>query len=211
VVRRAIAHAKGDLRGIDVAHTDAVLRLAESSEGRGGIDLPGVRVVRSFGEIRLSTDGGRAGFRCRIPRPLVPNPHFPVPAIRLELIEKPETSGVSDYVYNGEMGCVDWGRLSGSVELRTWQPGDRFQPSDASCPKKVKTLFQKARVPLWERAEWPVLAEGDAVIWTRRFGVAAGFRPGPSTRSILRIREIETPAAPVPPNSESGSGEPASK
>jgi tRNA(Ile)-lysidine synthase len=107
------------------------------------------------------------------------------------------------------MGCLDLGRLSGFLVLRNWNPGDRFQPVGSTGPRKIKSLFQSARIPLWERAQWPVLADGPSVVWTRRFGVAAAAIAGDSTRVILRIQEMATPAAP-PPNLESGSGAPTS-
>jgi tRNA(Ile)-lysidine synthase len=57
--------------------------------------------------------------------------------------------------------------------------------------KTLKTLFQLARIPHWERSQWPVLVTGDSVVWTRRFGPAAEFAAGPAARSILTVREIE--------------------
>jgi tRNA(Ile)-lysidine synthase len=99
--------------------------------------------------------------------------------------------------------------LSGSLVLRNWNPGDRIQPIGSTGPRKIKSLFQSARIPLWERAQWPVLADGPSVVWTRRFGVAAAAAADDTTRVILRIQEMAMPAAPAP-NSESGSGAPAS-
>ena len=68
-------------------------------------------------------------------------------------------------------------------------PGDRFGSSRETGPQKLKTLFHLARIPLWERKNWPVLADGKSVVWTRRFGAAAHVVAGEDTRSILRVRE----------------------
>jgi tRNA(Ile)-lysidine synthase len=111
--------------------------------------------------------------------------------ISLELIEKAEASESSECVYNGEMGCLDWQRLSGCLELRNWRPGDQYQPAGATGEEKVKTLFQEARIPSWERRHWPLLTDGSAIVWARRFGPAAGFVAGPGSRVILSIREAE--------------------
>lgn len=212
LIRGAIAQSKGDLRSIDFAHVASVLALAQSPHGHGAVDIPGVKAVRSFNQIRLSSDSEAPPppycIPVRLPGPWPPAPGPPFP-IYLELIEKPETSRLSDYVYNGEMGCLDWGCLSGPVVVRNWNPGDRFQPIGSDGPRKMKSLFQSARIPSWERAQWPVLADGPSVVWTRRFGVAAAAAATEETRVILRIQEVPTPAAP-PPNSESGSGGPAS-
>ena len=34
-------------------------------------------------------------------------------------------------------------------------------------------LFQQARIPVWERTQWPVLTDAGSIVWTRRFGAAA--------------------------------------
>jgi tRNA(Ile)-lysidine synthase len=87
------------------------------------------------------------------------------------------------------MGGLDWARVSGSLAIRNWQPGDRYQPTGSTGEKKIKTLFQQARIPLWERRQWPVLVEGESILWVRRFGPAAGVAANSSSKSILRIQE----------------------
>jgi tRNA(Ile)-lysidine synthetase-like protein len=127
--------------------------------------------------------------------------------ISLELVEKPETSALSDYVYNSEMGCLDWSRLSGSLILRNWMPGDRFRRSEETGPQKLKTLFHLARIPAWDRGNWPVLADGVSLVWTRHFGAAAHVVPGERTRLVLRVLETGHGMRKI----ESGSGRAASK
>jgi tRNA(Ile)-lysidine synthase len=211
LIRAAIEHVKGDLRSIDFAHVESVLGLAQSRDGHGTVQVPGVDILRSFNQIRVAPHFAEPPAQyCYTISGLQPfDLRLPASSVHLETIEKPETSPLSDYVYNGEMGCLDWGRLSGSLVLRNWNPGDRFQPIGSAGSRKIKSLFQSARIPSWERAQWPVLADGSSVVWTRKFGVAAGAAAGDRTRVILRIREMLTPAAP-PLNSESGSGAPAS-
>jgi tRNA(Ile)-lysidine synthase len=187
LVRRAIERAKGDLLGVDFCHIEEVLRLARVG-GSGRVQVPALDICRSFNQIRF----GRApmgSFRLAANVPGV----APIPgtsrAIRLELIEKTETIASSESVYNDEMAFVDWGRVSGSLELRSWMPGDRYQPEGHSGVKKVKDFFQHARVPSWERVHWPLLVDGDAIVWTRRFGPAAQFAARPESRVLLRIQE----------------------
>jgi len=63
----------------------------------------------------------------------------------------------------------------GNLELRNWTPGDRYRPAGGSSEQKIKQMFQEARVPLWQRREWPVLVAGSRVLWSRQFGPAAEF------------------------------------
>ncbi len=199
LIRRAMERAKGDLRGIDFEHVAAVLDLTPGCRGHGRVRARGLEIVRSFDWLEFS-------------RPLVPFFYaFPAPVpgaveipgcrnvISLELVERPETPEGLPSVYNGEMGCVDWPRISGPLELRSWRPGDRYQPIGHTGEEKIKNLFQKARVPRWERSGWPVLTDRSGIVWTRRFGPAASLCPGARGGMALRIREIvklesETPA-----------------
>jgi len=96
---------------------------------------------------------------------------------------------VSDSVYNDGVGCIDWERVSGPLELRNWRPGDQYQPFGYPHEEKIKTLFQRARVPLWDRRHWPVLTDGPSIVWARRFGPAANYAADGNTRTALTIRE----------------------
>jgi len=50
-------------------------------------------------------------------------------------------------------------------------------------------LFQESRIPLWERRNWPVIANGSCVVWTRRFGASREFAADPGSERILLVRE----------------------
>jgi tRNA(Ile)-lysidine synthase len=193
-VRRALEVVKADLLGIEFRHIAEVLRLAAGHTGTGRVQVPEVDICRSFEWLRVSrrnyTSAARAGYRwaATVPGTLeVPGTDV---AIRLELIEKAGTLKVPESVYNSEMGCLDWRRLSGSLVLRNWKAGDQYQPSGSMGEAKIKTLFQEARIPVWERAHWPVLTDGDSIVWTRRFGPAAEFVAGPGSGAVLQIREV---------------------
>jgi hypothetical protein len=56
---------------------------------------------------------------------------------------------------------------------------------------KIKTLFQQARIPVWERTQWPVLTDGESIIWTRRFGAAAAVAAGAESSTILAVSEVK--------------------
>ena len=188
LARRAIEIAKGDLRGVDFRHAEHVLEVARGAAVRA--QIRGLDVRRSFDWVRLAPPVARKPYSLI---PLVPG-ITQIPGtglgISLELIEKSETSGLTENVYNIEMGCLDWKRLSGSLELRSWRFGDRYQPFGISGAEKIKTLFQLQRIPVWERAQWPVLTDGASIVWTRRFGPAADCASGPESSMRLKIGEV---------------------
>lgn len=179
LLRLALQQVKGDLRGIDWAHVEQTLRLAESPGGRGRVQAPGVEVRRSLDWIRLAPAG--------LPLParsmeIQPPGSFPAPdgATRIEILPAEPGAAPGPDLVEAPAGSAPW-------LLRPWTPGDRYQPFGFATPQKLKTLFQRARLPVWERAGWPVLLAAGQILWTRRFGAAA--RPESSTRRSYRILE----------------------
>jgi tRNA(Ile)-lysidine synthase len=193
MVRRAMARVKGDLRGIGFRHVLEVLDLASVPVGHGRLQAPGLDVMRSLGWLRLARQGAdtlqNRNFRFPAPVPGVVELPPGNSVVHLELIDKSETSGPSRCVYNSVLGCVDWERVASGLEVRNWRPGDQYQPVGSSGETKIKSLFQEARIPLWERRRWPVLTEGDSIVWARLFGVAARYAADPDARVVLKIWE----------------------
>lgn len=180
LVRRAVEIAKGDLRGISFEHLADILDLAGSAEGHGRLQIPGLDIFRSFEWLRLAppvtNNLEQRNYRFPLPVPgcvKLPGQN----AIHAEL------SGAS-----GSEG-LDWDGVSGPLEVRNWRPGDQYQPAGRASADKIKALFHQARIPLWERAHWPVVTAGESILWVRRFGPAAKHAAGPTTRMVLRIHE----------------------
>jgi len=193
LVRRAVETAKGDLRGIGFEHLAGILELAASAEGHGRLQIPGIDVLRSFNWLRIAPPAldnlDNRNYRLPLPVPGAVRLPGQKMLVHTELFENTNVTETSKDVYNGCVGCLDWNRLSGSLEVRNWRPGDRYQPVGHSGAENIKVLFHQARIPLWERRHWPVVTMGDAILWTRRFGPAAEFVANSGSSLVLRIRE----------------------
>jgi len=191
LVRYGVELAAGDTRGLGFDHVARVLELAARVRGSGRVQLPGLEVVRSFDEMRFGFVRETEVFTLYVNVPgltRVPGTNL---CISLEMIEKTETSTSPDHVYNSQMGCIDWNRLSGPLKLRNWQPGDQYHPMGVPAAIKIKTLFQQARIPVWERTQWPVLTDAESIIWTRRFGAAKSVAAGAESSTVLAVSEVE--------------------
>lgn len=194
LVRRAMEKAKGGLSGLAFGHVAAVMELAARTSGTGIFCAAGVRVCRSFDWLCFTAITGKppgiSGYR--LPAAVGGIVRLPAQAasISLELIENTETSGPGESVYNKEVDCLDWQRLSGPLEVRNWRPGDLYQPVGSTAERKLKVLFQESQVPVWERAGWPVITDRDSIVWTRRFGPAARVAASQGAVLVLQIREI---------------------
>jgi tRNA(Ile)-lysidine synthase len=196
LVRRALEIAKGDLRGIGFEHLTGILDLAGSAEGHGRIQIPGLDIFRSFEWLRIAPPAAdnleTRNYRLPLPVPGAVRLPGRGSVISAELLPQPaentEVTELLDNVYNGLVGCLDWNRISGSLEVRNWRPGDQYQPAGRTVSEKIKALFHEARIPLWERRHWPVVTSGNAILWVRGFGPAAGYIAGPGANPVLCLR-----------------------
>jgi len=194
LLRKAIAQARGDLRQIDFAHIERILDMARSQDGHDRVQLPGLDVMRSFGWIRLSRLPATQRER-DFSLPLAAPGSVELPGssarITLQVLEKSEGGEPYATVVNE----LDWQRLRSfpgalpSLELRNWRPGDQYRRVGQAKDEKIKFLFQEARIPLWERRDWPIITYEGAILWTRRFGAAADFAAGPATRVVLQVED----------------------
>jgi len=192
---------KGDLRGIDFAHVERILEMARAPEGHDRLQTPGLDVCRSFDWIRI----GRADAWTRpvgdfsLPLEIPGSVELPGSSARivLQVLEKDASTQPCAGVPCARVSVVDeldWQRLrrgdgGPGLELRNWRPGDQYRRVGQSKSEKVKFFFQEARIPLWERPDWPIITFHGKIVWARRFGAAAEFATGPETRSVLQVAE----------------------
>jgi tRNA(Ile)-lysidine synthase len=178
--RRLVRHAAAEVGriGLDFEHVERVLELAAAKSGRGTLDLPGIRVVRSFDRIRFESHGSPVRLQ---PIPVsVPGKYvWPGGGTRvcLQVTDSEPAPG----------GCVrlklSEGASSAPLVLRGWRAGDHYHPAGRFRNQKIKEMFQQARIPSWRRSSWPILCEGTEILWAREFGASADRvtqKPGPA-------------------------------
>ncbi len=209
LIRKAFQLVKGDLREIDFPHIHAVLELFEKPSGHFRTQVPGVDVMRSFDQIRFRVPPSgplERDFEVALRVPGVTAAPQLRTCLSLELVERQAGTGVVTGALHGTLKSdLDWHRIrseagicdsSGAehLVLRNWRPGDAYQRVGDQHEHKLKTLFHEARIPLWERRDWPVVAAGSRIIWSREFGPVADSVPDASTTTILRIIEKNAPS-----------------
>jgi tRNA(Ile)-lysidine synthase len=187
VVRRALAEVKGDLRRIDYTHVEQVLELAARPEGEGRLRLPDINVTRSFNWVRVAPDR---------PPEVFPVVNLVVPGtyaapggsseLRFEVARKMKAEPCA--TLKAELG---WRLIPTPLELRGWRPGDHYRPAGQSRDQKLKEMFQRARVPSWQRPLWPIVTGGGKILWARGFGAAAEFTAGRKSGPVLQVWEVE--------------------
>jgi len=196
VWRYVLGELRGGLQGLDAGHVERLRGLAGKTGGSGLLELPGVTVERSFDMIRLAVRDHVAPLPASGPTAVELPAELDSPdglsSIRLRRLSlQPEIESYTNRYCSG----LAWDRIPGQVCLRAWRPGDRFRANAGRGDRKVKNLFQRARVAAWDRAGWPVLAAaaggGNELVWMRGFGVAGGFAARGGEPSVVSVEEFD--------------------
>ncbi|MEP7363166.1 MAG: tRNA lysidine(34) synthetase TilS [Acidobacteriota bacterium] len=135
--------------------------------------LPGLLLERSFDRLRIAQPSPpHAPTQTTLPGP----GRWPVPGGEFILHLR---------VYNTDGSGLDPAILDQPLFVRGWRPGDGYRPRGAARRLKLKELFQRARIPSWERSNWPILWMNDRIVWSWQFGPAAEFTAAPTAaRSV---------------------------
>jgi len=186
LVRHAMAEVKGDLRRIDYPHVEQVLELAGRAGGEGRLRLPDLSVIRSFGWVRIAQGGPPEAFP--LVNLVVPGT-YGVPGgsseLRFEVAGK--TMSEPCVTLKAEL-CLRL--IPTPLELRGWRPGDHYRPAGQSRDQKLKEMFQRARVPSWQRPLWPIVTGAGKILWAREFGAAAEFTAERKRGPVLQVWEV---------------------
>lgn len=185
LIRRAIELAKGNLRGIDFQHVEVVFDL------RHQMQIPGLTLTRSFDWLRFSSSPATA---IHPPQEIAPPGVYPSPDGLTQICVDLAQPDPPDPCATLKVEVP----LRTPLQLRGWQPGDRYRPQGQSRDHKIQEMFQKARIPSWRRSSWPILLSGDRILWSRQFGVAKEFFAAAEERvseqtALLRIWERRFP------------------
>ena len=86
--------------------------------------------------------------------------------------------------------------LKGSLKIRNWRNGDRFQPFGLDGSRKLSDLLRENRVPV-DRREGVLLVEDDTgILWVVGIARAERTRLLPSTEQTVTITVTERTANP---------------
>ncbi len=191
VARDALARVERGRREIGFDAIERVRRTAAGGPAR--TDLPGCRVERAAGSVRLVPRRGRTGpaprpgfaYRLAIPGD-VSVPEAGV-RVRAEVVEA--AAGVCDRGGGGQTALVALPAAAPLV-VRSWRFGDRYRPLGlGGRRRKLQDLFVDRKVPRGERTRIPLVVDADGhVIWVVGFGIDHGFRTGEGDESVLFLK-----------------------
>jgi tRNA(Ile)-lysidine synthase len=183
--RRAIKSV-GDYAGVSLEfkHVEEILRFA-AGEGAGNqLTLPGGwSVIREGGSLEFKAADLETPLETAYEYSLSVPGEVEIKEAGLRLrVACVDPGSASEYAGDE---LFDAARLSQTLVVRNWRPGDRFWPAHTKGPKKIKELLQEKHVPQAERRLWPVVVSGDEIVWVRGFPSRAHFRPVDGKNAVL--------------------------
>lgn len=200
VLRQMIAAARAGPRaspgGVTYSDIEAVRRLAGEAQSGRRLSLPaGLTARKEFEWLAISPDlvaTAPTGYSFAVTAPCeVKVPQLGV-VFQFGLGEFPDTPAARKaYTHGGTV--LDPDKTPAGLLLRNCRAGDRFQPLGSRRPSKLTELFQRRRVPLRERALWPVLESGGEIVWVRGFPPGSVAAPPSGSWRVLTIVEEPLP------------------
>jgi tRNA(Ile)-lysidine synthase len=200
LIRRLVEAVKPRTGQLSAAHVQAVLRLAADQNSGKWLQLPG--------GVEARRDRDTLSF---LPAPIWhltkeahdsshPNYSYPVdlragaadiPVVELSTVLR---FRVIDWVDEGretkDTGAfLDRKKLRFPLVVRNWLPGDVLRPVGHQKAHKLARLLNELGISRWDKVSWPVVSDGEQVLWARGLPVAAEFAASKATRAGVMIIE----------------------
>ena len=197
VLRQMAASALGQRPALSSVQFESLLRFVETGgSGKRLILAGGLEVRRDFDWVTFElshSEAGAAPYSYAVPLPGV----LAVPALgikfRFEVAENPKTNAKDKAYNNGGVVKLDMRKLQGSLILRNWRAGDRYQPEGRRRSCALKELFQEMKIPAARRKSWPVIEDGKEILWVRGFPSTPLTGVTSTTLQFLTITEEPLP------------------
>ena len=86
---------------------------------------------------------------------------------------------------------IDADLIAGTLRLRTWCRGDRFNPLGLEGTKKLSDFFVDEKIPLFKRQEIPILECDSGIIWICGHRLSEDYKISNETQRFLKLEFCE--------------------
>ncbi|MDI6815666.1 MAG: tRNA lysidine(34) synthetase TilS [Actinomycetota bacterium] len=191
LIRLAIRSVKGDLRGVEFKHVDAIVSGLRKGSGNMEIDLPGQIIARAeyeqlvIGERELFEPLGIESIKLTVPGVTR------IDALGVEIkAELVEPAGLV-FERNGDIAHLDAAVAGLGLKLRVRRPGDSFRPFGMSGEKKLQDLFVDKKISKRERNRVPIIESDGKIAWVAGFRIDDSFRVTEQTKEVLILSLLQ--------------------
>ena len=191
VIRLWFEQRRGHLRAIDFDHVESALSLIAAGAPQGRLVLPGGwQLAREYEAITFDRPNVKP--RCYSYQ-FTPGSILAVTEAGITIVSELIDPAPGKLPDNFMEAVFDANLLKGSLLVRNFRNGDRFQPLGMSGHKKVKDLFIANRLPLRTRAVLPLLVMDNEILWIPGYGRSDFARIGSATKISLHLKVIPRP------------------
>jgi tRNA(Ile)-lysidine synthase len=189
LLRRALQLVQGNLQRIEATHVEALRRLLEPDFVGKRVHLPGgLRGHR--GPDRLAIHTGEMEDLEALPPTIVTEPgcyEFAafVLELRYETLAGGERDPVTSLPSNTNRVWMDADQLRWPLLVRSWQPGDRFQPLGLKGTMKLQDYFTNAKISREQRKRIPLLCDQEKICWVVGLRLDEQVKVTAATRRVL--------------------------
>ncbi len=158
VLRGAVQMVRGDLRGMDGGHIEALDRMLRGAAPQAEIHLPALWAARRYDTLWLRQRSPQRP----APFDLVVNGPGEIRLpdgrqMRFAYRDRPQGESRLAVEFPTEV-------IGFPLQVRSFCPGDRFRPQGAIGSRKLKKYFMEARIEQEQRQGLPLLV-GDRILW----------------------------------------------
>ena len=198
LIRRALERIHPAVRDVSFAILErAVAFIADPNRSLQTDLVGGVRLFREAGQLYVVTREAELPFDAW---PQIKTASLPVPlpgqleisgGWQLESEAQEITTLAWEQARQNEDPFQVWldaERLTGTLELRSRQPGDRFRPLGMEGHSlKLSDFFVNVKLPCRARRNWPLLCMGEDIVWVPGYRPAHPFCLTESTRRVVHF------------------------
>jgi tRNA(Ile)-lysidine synthase len=191
LLRRAVERVQGNLQGVRAVHIEALRGLLAPGAVGKQVHLPGgLRGLREAECLAIRTQAAE------VVEPLPPRiitasgrHHFPTFTLELtfQMLAADQAISAADLPRTPDMVWLDADQIRWPLVVRSWQPGDRFQPLGLQGSMKLQDYFTNTRVPREQRQQIPLLCDQEKICWVMGRRLDERVKITATTRRVLVV------------------------
>ena len=190
-IRTLIRTSLNQQYALGLRTVDQVIRIAANGKPGSRLDVNGGHMILTDSHLRFIPNG-ETFLACDRNQSAGPRYHMTVPGSLIwsgtsqRLQVQPQTGGHAPAQREGDRVVVDADRISRPLIVRSWSPGDRFQPCGMhGHSKKLQDFFTDLKIPRSVRARIPLVVAPEGIVWVVGYRQDQRWLPTAATKRRL--------------------------
>lgn len=206
IVRHIFTRIRKTSYGVFYGHVEAVRKLMLESQSGHRLRIAGIEIFKEWVRTIFETGACKRQISKRemlksLPACLSTPERLPIPGKWSGSLPDgiPLLIETSIYPYEGQpvvlnhdhgyFAVMDYDSLKLPLHVRTWRPGDRFEPLGMEGhSRKLKNFFSDLKVPRNSRYSIPLIVDREKICWVVGYRLSERVKVTSETKEILEIR-----------------------